>query len=336
MPFHILSLSGGGYRGLFTVSVLERLEEKAGRPIGECFDMIAGTSIGGIIAIGLGMGKTAKEIREAFEEDGLKIFPPREPPRGWLGKLRAKWDLYNGGPKYDSAPLKATVDRLIGANTLLGTARTRLLIPSVNMTKGSVQMFKTPHHPGLVIDLLRNASEVALATSAAPFYFPLAEMGNSFYVDGGLVANSPDICAIHEARNFCGQRSEDLRLLSIGTTTTGFALPKSLGRFLTGADWLANERLISTIISSQQQMVDFMLRHQLKDKYLRIDHKPSTDQAVDLGMDIASPEQRQTLLGLAEGEFQQHAGSAFVQAILAHRPPAMDFSAQLATAKPAG
>ncbi|BCH12278.1 patatin (plasmid) [Mesorhizobium sp. 131-3-5] len=334
MPFHILSLSGGGYRGLFTVSVLERLEQRLGRPIGECFDMIAGTSIGGIIAIGLGMGKTAKEILETFESAGLKIFPYRAPPRTFLGEYRAKYDMYSSGPKYDPAPLKATVDKVVGANTLLGEAKNRLLIPAVNMTKGSVQMFKTPHHPNFVIDLVRNAAEVAMATSAAPFYFPLASMGDSFYVDGGLVANSPDLCAVHEAINFCGQKAEDLRVLSIGTTTTGFSLPKSLGRSLSGKDWLTNERLISTIISSQQQMVDFMLRHQLGDRYLRIDAQPSADQAVDLGMDIATPDRRATLLGLAEGEYQKHAGSSFIAAVLAHRPPPIDFSSQLAAAKP--
>lgn len=334
MSFQILSLSGGGYRGLFTISVLERLEQRFGRPIGQCFDMIAGTSVGGIIAIGLGMGKTAKEIRETFESDGLKIFPYRAPPQTRFGKYRARYAMYNSGPKYDPAPLRATVDKVVGAETLIGEAKTRLLIPAVNMTKGSVQMFKTPHHPNFVIDLLHKAAEVAMATSAAPFYFPLASMGSSFYVDGGLVANSPDICAVHEAINFCNQDAKDLHVLSIGTTTTGFSLPKSLGRHLTGKDWLTNERLISTIISSQQQMVDFMLKHQLGERYLRIDAQPSADQAVDLGMDIATPERRDTLLGLAEGEFQKHAGSPLIAALLAHQPPAIDFSSQLAAAKP--
>ncbi|AZO34026.1 MAG: hypothetical protein EOS76_06855 [Mesorhizobium sp.] len=85
MPFQILALSGGGYRGLFSTHIFSKLEEQAGRPIGECFDLIAGTSIGGIIAIGLALGKPAKEIRDVFEEKGEDIFTRGEPTRNQSG-----------------------------------------------------------------------------------------------------------------------------------------------------------------------------------------------------------------------------------------------------------
>ncbi|TIW23626.1 MAG: patatin [Mesorhizobium sp.] len=329
MSFNILSLSGGGYRGLFTIEVLARLERQAGKPIGQCFDLIAGTSIGGIIAIGLAMDKTAKEIRETFLEQGAAIFPKGEPAAGWIARKVAQYKFYTGGPKYDGNALRATIEKIVGKDTLFGHAHTRLVVPAVNMTKGSVQIFKTPHSSGVVVDLHRKAADIAMATSAAPTFFPMAKIDNSYYADGGLVANSPDACALHEAVHFCDQRVSDITLLSVGTTTTGFSLPASLGPDLGVVEWMKNERLISTVMSSQQQIVDFMVEHQLHDRYLRIDTRPSNEQIVDLGLDLATPARRETLLGLAEGAYQRVAGSPFIERVLAHKRANTDFPSLL-------
>jgi hypothetical protein len=128
------------------------------------------------------------------------------------------------------------------------------------MTKGKVQMFKTAHHPDFMNDYKLGAVDIAMATSAAPLYFPMAEVGNSNFIDGGVVANAPDLCAVHEAINFLDQKLEEITVLSIGTTTSKFSLPSSLGRFFGQRHWLENQRLASTVISSQQQLVDSMLR----------------------------------------------------------------------------
>jgi hypothetical protein len=85
-------------------------------------------------------------------------------------------------------------------------------------------------------------------------------------------------------------------------------------------DWLANQRLLSTVSSAQQQLVDFMVGHQLGRRYVRIDDIPSAEQTVDLGLDLASEDRRGTLLGLAEGRHQAFAGDARVLAMLNHRP----------------
>ena len=228
MAFRILALSGGGYRGLFTVNLLKRLEQQAERPIGECFDLIAGTSIGGLIAIGLALGKPAEEIEQVFLEKGEAIFPRRKPNT----QIFSKWREYYGmlrKPKYDGVELRKAIESVVGIDTLIGDARTRLIIPAINMTKGSVQMFKTAHCRQFVVDKNRKAADVAMATSAAPFFFPLAQVGDAFYADGGLAANAPDLCAIHEATAFLEQQPKDIFLLSIGTTTTKFSLPSSLG-----------------------------------------------------------------------------------------------------------
>ncbi|WP_408902581.1 CBASS cGAMP-activated phospholipase [Methylobacterium radiotolerans] len=326
MTFQILSLSGGGYRGLFTAEVLTQLEKQAGRPIGQCFDLIAGTSIGGIIALGLGLGHSAEEIRDAFLEDGLEIFPPRpEPPKNGL---RAKYALYRtvvDGPRYDGTVLRQTVEKIVGADTLLGEARTRLLIPAINMTEGRVQMFKTPHAPTLLVDQHRKAADIAMATSAAPIYFPLARVGESLFADGGLVANSPDACAVHEAIHFAGQQKDDIRILSIGTTSAGFGLPASLGTQFGPKEWLVNARLVNTVFGVQQQLVNFMMKHEFQDRYVRLDSDTSAEHAVDVGLDIATEERRRTLLALAQGCYQRACIDRFVIEALNHQPAEPDF-----------
>jgi patatin-like phospholipase/acyl hydrolase len=316
MSFQILALSGGGYLGLYTAEVLARLERQAGRPIGQCFDLIAGTSIGGILALGVAMEKSAASMRDLFIMRGPEIFSERGRPRFWWGDA---WRSFFR-PKYDGIALRTTIEDALGSDTLLREARHRVIVPSVNMTKGSVQMFKTAHHPRLVTDYRRRAVDIAMATSAAPTYFPLAETDNAYFADGGLVANAPDMCALHEACVFLDTKSEDVSILSIGTTTTGFSLPRSLGRRLGMLKWTARGRLFSTIVSAQQQMVDFMLKHQLGDRYLRIDTRPGEEQQTDLALDVANADARGTLQGLAEGAYQQFATNAVLVSMLNHQP----------------
>src|SRR6516164_1474873 len=100
MPFHILSLSGGGYFGLYTISILADIEERIGAPLGTRFDLIAGTSVGGIIAIGIANEIPAARIKQAFERNGTEIFSGRRPPETAIGKL---WDVLRCAtkPKYD-------------------------------------------------------------------------------------------------------------------------------------------------------------------------------------------------------------------------------------------
>ena len=102
-------------------------------------------------------------------------------------------------------------------------------------------------------------------------------------------------------------------------------MPSSLGRNFGQKLWLENNRLISTILSSQQQLVDFMLKHQLGERYVRFDAQPSHEQVLDLGLDLATASRRQTLLGMAEGCYQELSNDPQVITMLAHRPPAPKF-----------
>lgn len=119
---------------------------------------------------------------------------------------------------------------------------------------------------------------------------------------------------------FLDQKTEDVSVMSIGTTTSKFSLPTSAGRNFGQRDWLKNSRLPSTIISSQQQLVDFMLKHQLGGRYLRFDEEPSAEQTSDLGMDLATESRRKTLLGMADGCYQALCNDERVIGMLAHKP----------------
>ena len=321
MSFQILALSGGGYLGLYSAEILARLEESAGRPLGRCFDLVSGTSVGGLLALAIASEIPVARVRDLFVQRGTQIFSERGRPRVW-------WtDVWRSllKPKYDGTELRQVIEEVLGAETTLREARHRVVIPSVNMTKGSVQMFKTAHHPRFVTDHRRRMSDIAMATSAAPTYLALAEIDNAYFADGGLVANAPDMCALHEASVFLDQKPEEVSILSIGTTTSGFSLPRSIGRNLGSLKWTARGRLFSTIVSAQQQMIDFMLKHQLGDRYLRIDTRPGEEQQTDLALDVADAAATGTLRGLAEGSFQQFATDARLISMLAHQPSPPNF-----------
>jgi len=310
-------LSGGGYRGLFTIEILARLEEKMGRPLHECFDLIAGTSIGGIIAIGLGMGKSAADIRASFLQHGETVFPP--PAKG---KIRKATSFYRAlsNPLYKAEALRAIVGEVVGEGTRIADSQTRLLVPAFNVTTGRVQIFKTPHYHTLTEDQHLAAVDVAMATSAAPLYFPLAKIGSAYFADGGLVANSPDACAIHEAIHFADERDmRRIRVLSIGTTDAPVGMPASLAGNWGIKSWITDFRLLSVFFAAQSQLVDFTVKHDLGDSYLRIDASLSKDHSVDVGLDVAGKDRRGTLIAAAETAYRQYVSHPRLAEMLRHQ-----------------
>ncbi|HEX2581793.1 MAG TPA: CBASS cGAMP-activated phospholipase [Dongiaceae bacterium] len=322
MAFQILSLSGGGFLGLYTISVLAELEAQCGRPLARCFDLLAGTSVGGIIALGLANEKPAAEIKAAFEENGTRIFSDRAAPTSTLGR---RLDLLRSAlkPKYDGVALRETIERVVGADTLMGDLKHPVIVPTVNLTKGAPQLFKTAHHPDFKRDHRIRVTDVAMATSAAPTYFPIAQIGDELFADGGLYANSPDFMAIHEAEYFFSVPLTELRVLSIGTSTTQFSMSHVNGRSLGIVAW--SQRLAQTMISAQQMDVAYMAKHKLADRYLRIDSVLSKDQEQDLGLDIATNNAQQTIRGVAAGAVQAHLNAPLLRDILAHDVPSPCF-----------
>jgi len=214
--FRILALDGGGVRGAFTASVLAELESRTGTRCAERFDLIAGTSTGGLLAIALALGHPAERLCELYRHNGGAIFPLEQRMsriRGLLRQFRTT--------KYAQTALRAALTDVLGTERL-GAARTRLVIPAYDITTGRVFIFKTRHLDRFRFDIDIPAVEIAMCTSAAPTFFPanlLPEHAEVAYIDGGVWANNPVMVAITEAAGFLGKKLADLDVLSVGTTS---------------------------------------------------------------------------------------------------------------------
>lgn len=317
-PFQILSLSGGGYLGLYTITVLAELEHRIGRPIASCFDLLAGTSIGGILALGLAAEKSADDIKASFENNGAAIFSNRPAPATRIAELV---DFFRSFlfAKYHNETLRDTVVQILGNDTCLGNLNHPVVIPTVNLTKGKPQIFKTDHHPTFQVDHKRRAVDVALATSAAPTYFPIAAIGDELFVDGGLYANSPDLIALHEAEHFFQKSIGDVFVVSVGTTTSKFSFSHTRGLNLGSLAW--GRLLPQTLLSAQQLAVSYILQHKLGNRYVRIDVEQSKEQERDLGLDVATEAAQKTIRGLASATVQEMLNNPTLNEILSREAP---------------
>lgn len=213
----ILTIDGGGIRGTFPAAFLANLEKDLPHPIGRYFDLISGTSTGGIIAIGLALGMRAADILKLYEDRGPAIFAQTQSGLlAWLAKhfRTGKWLFW--GPKYSAEPLRAALTDVFGEKRL-GEAKTRLMIPAWHPKTQGVYIFKTAHHPRLATDYKELAVDAAMGTAAAPTYFAQHITANDVgLVDGGLWANNPTGIAVVESIATLGWPASDLKVLSIG------------------------------------------------------------------------------------------------------------------------
>ena len=206
--FQILSLDGGGVRGIFSAAVLAAMEEDLNIKVIDHFDLIAGTSTGGIIAIALGLGFTPRQIVDFYLQEGKAIFLN---PFG-LNSIRR---LFNS--KFDNRPLIAALRRYFG-DRKFGESTKRLIIPAYNLGEDDVYIFRTAHHERLRRDYKVEAWKVAQATSAAPTYFPVSRNVDQLrLIDGGVWANNPTMVAYIEAVGTLGIANDDIRILNLGT-----------------------------------------------------------------------------------------------------------------------
>ena len=294
-PYRVLALSGGGYLGLYSAAVLAALEDIAGEPIGRRFDLIAGTSVGGILAAAVAFELPLAPLVRFFVDHGTSVFSPRAKPSGTIGRLL---DLSRSvlGPKYDHGALRAAIDAWLGEATL-GDALHPLVLPAVNVTRSLTKVFKTPHAAASRGDEKLLVADAVLAACAAPAYFPSVRIGSSLYADGGLFAVAPDQVALHEAEHFVGVDLERVRMLSIGTATMGYRPTEGVDAEAGAVGWLSDGRLILTLIAVQQQHVQAMMEDRLGSRYLRLDAPWPADAG--LGIDVATSDAARVLTDMA-------------------------------------
>jgi patatin-like phospholipase/acyl hydrolase len=246
--FRILSLDGGGVKGVFTAAFLTEIERMSGMSVADHFDLIAGTSTGGIIALGLGVGISASALLDFYLSNGNLIFPSVGIGVRFWRNLR--WAVCG---KHHSEQLKTALETAFGDKKVTDS-RTRLVIPAFNATNGRATVFKTAHCDDLKQDYLERCVDVALATSAAPTFLP----GHTFadgrsYLDGGVWANNPMLVGILEAVTKLQCPAADIDVLSIGTTEEAFHIDHGLRRRGGYLKW--RSRLISLYMQAQTDSI---------------------------------------------------------------------------------
>lgn len=221
-PFKILSLDGGGIRGLYGACLLAQIEREItqGEAIANYFDMIAGTSTGGILSLGLGLTIPAGRMESLYRQDGKEIFK-----QSWWWKLAPRLKLCKQlrRPLYDHKVFEAVLYREFGDRTL-GESKTRLVIPAFMTPKTEITVFKTDHHPDFKNDHKSKVWEVARATSAAPTYLGGHEYDDVMFLDGGVWANNPVLAAVIDALSAYDLTREQIEILSIGTGNLPFEI----------------------------------------------------------------------------------------------------------------
>ena len=314
--FRILAVSGGGFLGLYAAAVLARLEAQAGEPLARRFDLIAGTSVGAVLASALACEVPMADVVELFRSRGHEVFSPRELPSGPVSRLL---DLSRSvlGPKYTGHALRSALEERLGQRTMAETLHP-LVLPAVNVTRCVSKVFKSPHARGSRGDERVRLLDATLASCAAPAYFPSVQIGGELYADGGLFAVAPDQVALHEAQHFMGVDPERVRMLSVGTATVGYQPSSGVDDDAGAVGWLSSGRLILTLIAVQQQHVQAMMEDRLGVRYLRLD-APWPRQG-GLGVDVATDKAADTLLAMAEQSIAQASSTrlrVFVQAAAA-------------------
>ncbi len=305
--FQILSLDGGGIKGLFSAAILSHFEDDFGIRVTDHFDLIVGTSTGGIIALALGVGISPKNIVHFYVTEARNIFAGNRPEL-----LRRIWHGLRHGlrNKYSQGPLRKALQGCFGER-LLGESKKRLVIPSYNIGDDDVYLFKTPHHERLHRDYKVPIWQIALATSAAPSFFPCCQLIDDIrLVDGGVWANNPITVGITEAVGLLGISLDDIRVLSLGTTDEirGRSTKLDLGGL-----WQWKKDAVNVVMRGQSIGANTQAMHLLgKEKVLRIDPK------VPDGMFALDRLSERDLLGKAAHESRLHS-PVFREMFMAHK-----------------
>jgi len=335
----VLSIDGGGIRGLVPALILHRLHELVreadGRmdddlrdvPFAGLFDLLAGTSTGGIIATGLAVpdpatpGRallTPEDLVRLYRDEGGRIFPQ---PRGWLGR---RWAAVRNifTETYDAKPLEEILDGLVGDASLSQTS-VNLMVSAYDIERRDVTFFKnrrfaaadSRYAPPVHQDPDYRLKHVARATSAAPTYFEPArvfEIGREgddeaaeHLIDGGVYVNNPAMCAYVEARKLFPSCARVI-LVALGTGVENAPIAYEDARGWGYGGW-ANPAggvpILRVMMDGQSDNAHYQMRQLLNTRdatnYYRFD--APLPQNRDVGLDDASDEALAFLAEFAAG-----------------------------------
>lgn len=330
-PYRVLSLDGGGIRGLYTAAVLNSLASRFNpgnqTDIGKGFDLIVGTSTGGILATAMAAGKPVSEIISLYRDKGPLIFKDPIPTNLFC---KAVWGVKNflksanSNEQLNEELKKIFLDETVGE--LYSRRQIGLCLQSVNMATHKARVFKTGHNPMKIADDNRLLKDICLATSAAPIVLPIAGIPDpltpgelSHFVDGGLWANNPILIALVEALTM-SKPEQSIEILSIGTcpppsgsaitcdeasrgiASWGFgikALNVSMDAQASGNHFIAT--FLAAYLKSSGKSVDIIRLEQ---------SPPSTEHAEFLSLDNPTPKACSTLIQLGNSDGLEIYGKA--------------------------
>jgi patatin-like phospholipase/acyl hydrolase len=293
--YRILSIDGGGFRGVYPAHVLKRVEEELRINVCERFDLFAGTSTGSIVAGGIAAGVSPRELTAMYESKGRQIFAKR-----WLARLGMV------ASRYRRTSLQKTVSEVLG-NVKLGEIEKPLIIPATDVGNGCVHVFKSSYDKEFVRDqnvLLRDA---ILASCAAPTYFDPIVVDQYMLADGGVWANCPTLVAIIDAKKRLGVDLDDIQVLSIGTGVSNKYYGQSKGFWSSLFGWgfatkWGRGKFIDMILNLQSQTASSMAGLLLRpDQILRINFESDKPLSLD------DPNEFSNLVSRADKDFTHNA-----------------------------
>lgn len=305
MVYRILSIDGGGVRGLVAAVWLNRLEALLQAPLREHFDLIAGTSTGSIVACALSMGMSAEAIVNFYLTQSREVFPGGA-SRAWSRFGRSITQGFDA-PRYDGKGLERVLRRVFGTIPY-GDLQTRTLVTSYDALNREALVLKNDRPVYNRIPVW----EVCKASSSAPVYFPAHLLnldGQTIpVIDGGVVANNPTACAIAEAVRINQGRSTDKRVgidqflvASFGTGETIRPVTAKQSQEWGALEWVIP--LIDVLFDGSADAVDYIAQYTLTaGNYFRF--QTPLDTAYD-DLDNADATNLNALVGVAENYLRQ-------------------------------
>lgn len=296
----VLALSGGGYRGVFTTSVLAHVEEHFKLRTASRFDLLIGTSMGALIASALACDIAAETISEKTVAHGEKIFPPK------LFK-DAKRLVHQAS--YDARALRGAIVDTIGeanAERSLAEIDKPLAICAVNFTHGRPEIFRSR---GLAGNQASRTPliDAVLASAAAPTYFPAHEIRDESFIDGGVIANAPEMQGLTEALARLRAPLASVYVLSIGTAARkeGAAL-ETIGA-ASGLTWMNTHDLFNATIAAQEALAREQCESILGGRFYLLDRQPLKKQEPAVGkLDQVGDLTTKTLWSMAREAWREH------------------------------
>lgn len=268
--FRILSIDGGGIRGVYPSHFLALFSREFGADLTSVFDMIVGTSTGAIVAAAAATRVPLEDVTRLYEERSGEIFARR--PFSFRGIIRSK---------YESAPLRKLLVETFGGRSM-GEVPGRLILPCTDLSNGNVFVIKSSYLPSFVRDKDIPLSSAILASCAAPSYFDPVQINEYLLADGGLWGNNPSLIAYTEAVGKLGITSADVRILSLGTGTGHqfYDIGRRTAHWGLATGW-GQTRLVDTFLNLQSRVSTNTATLLLKNQYQRISFEETGSLPLD-------------------------------------------------------